>query len=834
MALAPKTVYTYPLNGTLQDFPINFEYLTRRFVVVTLVGVDRKELVVNQDFRFVGRTEIRTEIPWGTSQGYDSIEIRRYTSATERLVDFTDGSLLRAYDLNISSVQSLHIAEEARDLTADTIAVNNEGNLDARGRRITRLADGINDDDAVTMRQEKSWAASTLNNALRSETAARASEASAIVSTSEADRAKAEADSVRMSIESMKRAIRVPLDEEPQPFLPAAAARAGRLVGFDVNGDVVVTAPVEGTATALALALAGPDGHSMVGGVVSATALATAGGGALVGVHGGTLEQYVGERVSATQYGLSTSGTPQGNSKAIMDALDENDIVFIPAGRYVCDRILLTKNNKTLYGAGWGTILVTADVLSLTLQDGSSTKQIGLLHVDSLSATEQISGYSISSMQLEGTVSRLGFNEHEHLVSLNGARSFTFNHMLIRGFRGDGIVMGSGGNDTSERHNNHIYGDGVCFDGINKQNRQCLSVVDGSQVRFSNGYMINSTRSDMPGAVDIEPMNKFETCQDIEVSGYFIKNVGGSSGVMGFYADSQGLGVDKFNNPPRNIRFVGNTIIDCNNTGGAFGMKLDRYSAGPTGPRNEVLIAHNYVVGTTRVGIMIGMSGVRHVHNTYRSIGGALHVGQKVGGGMYDFESSGNTYFKCGGNDGVVVWISTVSTATFDDTFLGCGRVGPLQYGIVAFIDGSSDHIHFSTTQRANLSIQSVRVIAAHTTSVKTNTVGKCVIEDGRNDFLRYYTPDEVITDTQLTVDSPHSAFPMGHSVLIVENDPTWGFAVLNTYRYVSNVKGNSTYTSWQVLETDPSSPETINTYKRRPKVTTGAWDAWRIYRSTT
>lgn len=830
---APTTVKTVTLDGSTRDFEIPFEYLARKFVVLTLIGTDRKELVLNVDYRFTQRTIVTTTQVWGPDSGYNLLEIKRVTSATERLVDFSDGSILRASDLNTATVQALHIAEEGRDIATDTIGVDNDGNLDARGRRIVNLADAVSDGDSVTLRQEKTWAASTLNNALRAETAAQSSEGSAVRSKSDADRAKSEADSVRLSIESMKRAVRVPLDEDPQPFLPAAAARAGRLVGFDVNGDVVVTAPVEGTATALALALAGPDGYSMVGGVVSSTALASAGGGALVGVHGGTLDQYVGERVSATQYGLSTSGTPQGNSKAIMDALDANDIVFIPAGRYVCDRILLTKNNKTLYGAGWGTILVTADVLSLTLQDGSSTKQVGLLHVDSLSATEQISGYSISSMQLEGTVSRLGFKEHEHLVSLNGARSFTFNHMLIRGFRGDGIVLGSGGTDAAERHNNHIYGDGVCFDGINKQNRQCLSIVDGSQVRFSNGYMINSTRSDMPGAMDIEPMNKFETCQDIEVSGYFITNVGGSSGVMGFYADSQGLGVDKFLNPPRNIRFVGNTIIDCNNTGGAFGMKLDRYSAGPTGPRNEVLIAHNYVVGTTRVGIMIGMSGVRHVNNTYRAIGGALHVGQKVGGGMYDFESSGNTYFKCGSNDGVVVWVSTVSTAKFDDTFLGCGRVGPLQYGIVAFIDGSSDHIHFSTTQRANLSIQSVRVISAHTTSVKTNTLGKCVIEDGRNDFLRYYTPDEVITDTQLTINSPHSAFPMGHSVLIVESDPTWGFAVLNTYRYVSNVKGNSTYTSWQVMETDPSSPETVNTYKRRTNVTTGAWSAWRIYRST-
>ncbi|WP_152687712.1 phage tail fiber domain-containing protein, partial [Pseudomonas fildesensis] len=34
---APKTVLTYPLNGAQRDFPIPFEYLARKFVVVTLI-----------------------------------------------------------------------------------------------------------------------------------------------------------------------------------------------------------------------------------------------------------------------------------------------------------------------------------------------------------------------------------------------------------------------------------------------------------------------------------------------------------------------------------------------------------------------------------------------------------------------------------------------------------------------------------------------------------------------------------------------------------------------------------------------------------------------------
>uniref|UniRef100_A0AAT9S9R9 Tail fiber protein n=1 Tax=Yersinia phage vB_YenP_WW2 TaxID=2973654 RepID=A0AAT9S9R9_9CAUD len=47
MANAIKTVLTYPLDGSNRDFNIPFEYLARKFVVVTLIGVDRKVLTLN-------------------------------------------------------------------------------------------------------------------------------------------------------------------------------------------------------------------------------------------------------------------------------------------------------------------------------------------------------------------------------------------------------------------------------------------------------------------------------------------------------------------------------------------------------------------------------------------------------------------------------------------------------------------------------------------------------------------------------------------------------------------------------------------------------------------
>lgn len=157
MAITVRTVTTFPLDDAQRDFNINFDYLARKFVQVAVIdstlSKPRKELVLGTDFRFTTKTTLNTTIAWGPNDGYDRIEIRRVTSTTERIVDFADGSILRATDLNASQVQAIHIAEEARDAALLAMPQDDQGNLDARNRRIVRLAPGIDGTDAINKNQ---------------------------------------------------------------------------------------------------------------------------------------------------------------------------------------------------------------------------------------------------------------------------------------------------------------------------------------------------------------------------------------------------------------------------------------------------------------------------------------------------------------------------------------------------------------------------------------------------------------------------------------------------------------------------------------------------------
>ena len=146
-----STIIIYSGDGTKTDFTVPFDYLKKSFVTVrlgtgtTLTGGDYGD--TGSDYYFLDKTTIRLKVAPASGE---SLTIRRYTSATERVVTFKDASILKATDLDTSQLQAFHIAEEGRDILDDSLSVNREGNWDAKNKRIVNLADPVNPQDALT------------------------------------------------------------------------------------------------------------------------------------------------------------------------------------------------------------------------------------------------------------------------------------------------------------------------------------------------------------------------------------------------------------------------------------------------------------------------------------------------------------------------------------------------------------------------------------------------------------------------------------------------------------------------------------------------------------
>lgn len=146
-----STIAFYTGDGTTTDFTVPFDYLAKKFVrvslgVTILKGGDYGD--TSKDYYFLDKTKVRLKVP---PQEGEVLTIRRYTSATDRVVSFKDASVLKATDLDVSSAQTIHIAEESRDIINDALIKDKEDNWDAKFRKVINVNDPENDQDAVTL-----------------------------------------------------------------------------------------------------------------------------------------------------------------------------------------------------------------------------------------------------------------------------------------------------------------------------------------------------------------------------------------------------------------------------------------------------------------------------------------------------------------------------------------------------------------------------------------------------------------------------------------------------------------------------------------------------------
>ena len=132
----------YTGNGSTSSYAVPFSYRAQGDVAITIDGV------ATTAFTWDGAgTNITFTSP---PANLTSIEIRRTTSQSSRLVDYADGSVLKENDLDTDSEQGFFMSQEAIDDANDRIKLDSaDFNWDAQSKRIKNVADPTANTDAV-------------------------------------------------------------------------------------------------------------------------------------------------------------------------------------------------------------------------------------------------------------------------------------------------------------------------------------------------------------------------------------------------------------------------------------------------------------------------------------------------------------------------------------------------------------------------------------------------------------------------------------------------------------------------------------------------------------
>ena len=135
---------TYTGNGSTAGYSVTFPYIDKAHVVVTVDGVTK---ALTTDYTFTNSSTITFN---SAPASGTTIKFTRKTSRTTRLVDYQDGSTLTEATLDQDGNQSFYMAQEAIDVTEGTMNISTSTDQwDATSKRITNVADPVNNNDAV-------------------------------------------------------------------------------------------------------------------------------------------------------------------------------------------------------------------------------------------------------------------------------------------------------------------------------------------------------------------------------------------------------------------------------------------------------------------------------------------------------------------------------------------------------------------------------------------------------------------------------------------------------------------------------------------------------------
>lgn len=232
--------------------------------------------------------------------------------------------------------------------------------------------------------------------------------------------------------------------------------------------------------------------------------------------------------------------------------------IFFPQGTY---RLVSAYNRENFH------IGIHQDNVRLTGEEGTvflTKERLGMVCV--FTRPNDIAN-SVRDIRINGITFRTVndgsvFLEWTHAIQTKGVNGIIIENCTIEDFWGDAICLNHYGDNpqTGERSrnmnvkilNNTIVG------GDLHNNRNGISVINGQNVLIQGNTIRNTSRHDMPGAIDVEPNNSAYTIENIKIIGNTIEGSRGGCGA---------IEICMFNGGPGRHIYVEDNIISNSNLG---------------------------------------------------------------------------------------------------------------------------------------------------------------------------------------------------------------------------------------------------------------------------
>ena len=221
---------TYTGNGSTTNYSITFPYIEQAHVVVTVDGVTK---TLTTHYTFANSSTISFNSAPASSA---VIKFTRSSNRTARLTDYQDGSTLTEATLDQDGNQSFFMAQEAIDITENTIGLNASDAWDANNKKIVNVTDPTTAQGAATKNYVDTQFASDVSTVLGYKNAAETAKTNAETANTNAQTAKTAAESAKTAAETAQTAAETALDTFDDRFLGAKSSNPS----VDNDGNALI------------------------------------------------------------------------------------------------------------------------------------------------------------------------------------------------------------------------------------------------------------------------------------------------------------------------------------------------------------------------------------------------------------------------------------------------------------------------------------------------------------------------------------------------------------------------------------------------------------------